>query len=147
MDMATDAPLLMADAAIELFLAVHPDDYPRIVDTQFVPRRTYAATRKTYIGLRENRDDAVDRAMRLFDKGDPVEQGTVHLLRIQFSYKGFAQYATKVLGADEAFAPILYKITYQPGGRDWGAWAFHGDLPLQESAEDGQVLIASEWTV
>ena len=26
------------------------------------------------------------------------------------------------------------------------AWAFHGDLPLQNSADDGQVLIASEWT-
>ena len=77
-----------------------------------------------------------------------MEQGTVLLLRIHFSYKGFAQYATKVLGADEAFAPILYKIIYpyDKSGKDYGAWAFHSDLPLQQSAEDGQVLIASEWT-
>jgi hypothetical protein len=40
MDMATDAPLLMADAAIELFLAVHPDDYPGVLETGLVPRRT-----------------------------------------------------------------------------------------------------------
>ena len=87
-------------------MAIHPDDYPGVVETGLVPRRHYAATHKTYIGLRENRDDAVDRAMRLFDKGDPVEQGTVHLLRIQFSYKGFAQYAFKALGPDEEFAAM-----------------------------------------
>ena len=34
------------------------------------------------------------------------------------------------------------EITY-PG--DNGVWAFLGDIPLHERAEDGQVLIASEW--
>ena len=138
----------VADGALELFLAVHPDDYPGVVETGVVPRRHYAATHKTYIGLRENRDAAADRAMKLFDKGCPMEKGTLRLLRIQFSYKGFAQYSTRVLGPEEAFAPMLYKIIYpyDKSCKDYGAWAFHGDLPLQQIAEDGQVLIASEWT-
>ena len=80
MDMATDAPLLMADAAIALFLAVHPDAYPGVLETGLVSRRTYAATRKTYIGLRENRDDAVDRAMKLFDKGPTLRHGPAEKL-------------------------------------------------------------------
>ena len=70
------AQLQMPDVALELFLAVHPDDHPGVVGTGVVPRRHYAATRKTYIGLREHRDAAVDRAMQLFDKGcsTPAEE-------------------------------------------------------------------------
>ena len=144
MEIEPVAPLQRPDVALEIFLALHPG----VLGTGVVPRRTYAATRKTYIGLRENRDAAVDRAMQLFDKGGLMERPTLRLLRIQFSHKGFAHYATRVRGPDEAFAPMFYKIIYpnDTSGRDYGAWAFHGDLPLQKSSEDGQVLIACEWT-
>ena len=148
MEIVPVAPLQRPDVALELFLAVHPDDHPGVLGTGVVPRRTYAATRKTYIGLREKRDAAVDRAMQLFDKGCSMERPTLRLLRIQFSHKGFAHYATKVRGPDEAFAPMFYKIIYpnDTSGKDYGAWAFHGDLPLQHSDEHGHVLITSEWT-
>ena len=138
----------MPDGALLFFWAVHPADYQGVVETGFVPRLDYAAEHDTYIGLSQNRDDAVARAMELFDEGSAMETGTILLLRIQFSHKGFAHYATRVLGPEEAFAPMLYKIIYpyDTSGQDYGAWAFHGDLPLQHSAEDGPVLITSEWT-
>ena len=49
-----------------------------------------------------------------------------------------------VLGVEEAFAP---KSTYPKDttGTDYKAWAFHGDLPLQEMTNDGHVLISSSW--
>ena len=142
------APLQSSDVALELFLAVHPEDHPGVLATGVLSRRIYAATYKSYIGLRGNRDAAVDRAMKLFDKGWFMDKSTLRLLRIQFSHRGFAHYATRVLGPDEAFATMFYKIVYSNdrSGKDYGAWAFHGDLPVQKTADDGQVLIASEWT-
>ena len=141
------APLEAAEVAGEYYLSVHQDDHTDVVKTGFVLLRTYSATRKTYIGLRKDRDAADDRAMQLFDKGSSIEKSTLKLLRIQFSHRGLAHYATKVHGADAAFATMFYKIVYSNdySGTDYGAWAFHGDLPLQQRAEDGQVLIASEW--
>jgi hypothetical protein len=76
-----------------------------------------------------------------------VWQDDLFLLRSKFSQKGFFKYATKMLGPEDAFSVMLHKITF-PGDKantDYGVWAFHGDLPLHERAEDGQVLIASEW--
>ena len=29
--------------------------------------------------------------------------------------------------------------------KDWGAWASHDDLPLNQTSENGDVLIACEW--
>ena len=29
--------------------------------------------------------------------------------------------------------------------KDWGAWALHADLPLNQTSENGDVLIACEW--
>ena len=29
--------------------------------------------------------------------------------------------------------------------KDWGAWALHADLPLNQTSENGEVLIACEW--
>ena len=148
MEIDTVAPLQMPDGVLVSFLAVHPDDYEGVVETGLVPWLDYAAEHDTYIGLRENGDDAVALTMELFGEGSFMETGPIRLLRIQFSHKGFAYYATRVLGPEEAFAPMLYKIIYpyETSGQDYGAWAFHGDLPLQHSAEDGHVLITSEWT-
>jgi hypothetical protein len=90
---------------------------------------------------------AVQRANSLFAKTTVVDKSTVFLLRSKFSQKGFVKYATKTLGPEDAYCPMLYKITF-PGdtaNTDYGVWAFHGDLPLHERAEDGQVLIESEW--
>lgn len=55
--------------------------------------------------------------------------------------------AAKVLGPFEAFATMLYKITYPKdiSGTDYTVRAFHGDLPFQETTEDSHVLISSAW--
>jgi len=37
------------------------------------------------------------------------------------------------------------KVCIDKSEKDYEAWAFHGDLPLQHITEDGQVLIACEW--
>ena len=147
MEIANETPLQKPDVASEFFLAVHKDDQLTVERTGIVPRRLCAATNKEYIGLRENAADAVERAVMLMGKNCEIHKGNILLLRIQFSHKGFAQYAFKALGPDEAFAPMLHKILYpnDKSGRDYGAWAFHGDLPLQHKTEDGQVLIACEW--
>ena len=147
MEIANDTPLHQPDVAPEFFLAVHKDDQLAVEKNGIVPRRLCAATNKEYIGLRENADDAVERAVMLMGKHSEIHKGNILLLRIQFSLKGFAQYAYPALGPDQAFSPMLHKILYpnDKGGRDYGAWAFHGDLPLQHQTPDGQVLIASEW--
>ena len=50
-------------------------------------------------------------------------------------------------GSESNFTPILHKVVYEydKSDADWGVWYFHGDLPLHDSAADGQVLITSEW--
>jgi hypothetical protein len=147
MEIESMVSLQMQDVAFEAFLAVHKDDHLTCESTGAVPRRLYSGNHKSYIGLRTDKTAAVERAVMLFGKKCHVQKDTILLLRIQFSYQGFTKYATTTLGYDEAFAPMFYKITYpkDTSGTDYGVWAFHGDLPLHERAEDGQVLIACEW--
>ena len=131
----------------EAYLAVCKGDQAMCEMEKKVPRRIYAATGKTYIGLRIHPEAAVDRANCLFGKATVVDKSTVFLLRSKFSQRGFVKYATKTLGPEDAYSVMLHQITF-PGDKantDYGMWAFHGDLPLHERAEDGQVLIASEW--
>ena len=68
------------------------------------------------------------------------------ILRVQCTALGFAKYATMLSGSESNFTPILHKVVYEydKSDMDWGVWYFHGDLPLHDSAADGQVLITSE---
>ena len=72
---------------------------------------------------------------------------TLLVLRVQFTPEGFAKYAANTRGSEWNFCPMFYKMRYSKNDYDMdrGAWAFHGDLPLEERAENGQVLILSEW--
>jgi hypothetical protein len=136
------------EVALEAFVAVLKADHATCESTGFVPLRIYSKYNKTYIGLREDTTAAVKRAGMLFGTKCHVNKETIVILRIQFSFRGFTKYSTTMLGHDEGFRQMLYKVTY-PTGYDTSAdsciWAFHGDLPLQERAEDGGILIASEW--
>ena len=147
MEIDTGAVLEKKDVAIEFFLAVHNEDHSTISRSGSVPLRLYSATRKPYIGLRETSEAAVQRAQEIWGKKCSIDKSSLLLLRFQFSYKGFAEFATKAMGYDASFAPVLYKMTYQhdTSGKDYGAWAFHGDVPLQHVSPAGDVLIASEW--
>ena len=107
----------------------------------------YACPQKTYIGLRIRVEDAVKRAEHLFAKNCEVRRHSLLILRVQVTALGFAKYATMLSGSESNFAPMLHKIVYEydKSFMDWGVWYFHGDLPLRDSAADGQVLITSEW--
>jgi hypothetical protein len=137
----------LPDVALEAYVAVHTEDRKLCDEVGAVRLRHYSATDKTYIGLRQGESEAVERAETLFGKICDVHEDSFQLLRVQFSRLGFAKYTTKVLGPEQSFATMLYKITYMKdkSGTDYKAWAFHGDLPLHETTEDGHVLISSAW--
>jgi hypothetical protein len=135
--------------AFEAYVAVHAEDRKLCDEVNAVRLRHYSATNKTYIGLRKDETDALERAETLFGKICDVDKDSFVLLRVQFSSLGVTKYTTKVLGPEESFASMLHKITYQytkdNSGIDYNEWAFHGDLPLQETTADGDVLISSTW--
>ena len=91
------------------------------------------------IGLRETLADAVDRTVKTegyFDKEKHV------VLEITFTPMGVAYYTKTCQGLDYKFQPMLVKQSYRDG-QDWKAWHFHGDLPLQASDLEGNVLITT----
>ena len=72
-----------------------------------------------------------------------LDQEDTHVvLEITFTPLGLAHYAKICQGYDYGFQPMLQKRTY-PDATDWKVWHFHGDLPLQASDEQGNVLITS----
>ena len=131
--------------AMELFLAIHQDDKDMITRTGTVPRRVYTASNKSYISLRESVEEAVVRVQELCDGRCDIDKQVLYLLKIQFSVRGFYTYGT-TCSTQAPYAPLLYKIQYSNDDqKDWKAWAFHADLPLNETSGTGEVLIASEW--
>ena len=76
-----------------------------------------------------------------------VTRKSLFVLRVLFTFWGFAKYAANTRGSEWNFCPTLYKMycSKNDSDMDRGAWAFHGDLPLEGRAENGQVLILSVW--
>ena len=134
--------------AVELLLAIHRDDKDMIKKNEKVPRRIYAASNKSYLSLRENVGDAVDRYQELFDgrvEAEELNKEVLLVLKIQFSFRGFYIYGTSCR-TQAPYAPLLHKIQYSSTDeKDWKAWAFHGDLPLRQTLDSGDVLTTSEW--
>jgi hypothetical protein len=131
--------------AMELFLAIHEDDKDMIKRKGTVPRRIYAASNKGYLSLREDVAEAVVRVQELFDGRCELNKEVLLVLKIQFSLRGFYTYGT-ACRTQAPYAPLLHKIQYSNHDeKDWKAWAFHGDLPLKQTSDTGEVLIASEW--
>jgi len=97
---------------------------------------------KDYVGLRQRKEDAVERGQKIFKKS--VTKETHIFLKTTFTAAGFAKYATLSTDHEHKFAPQLYKKVYYHSPHDWQAWHFNGDLPLAET-ENEQVLISSEW--
>ena len=109
--------------------------------------RIYGATGKTYIGLREAAEAADDRAMRLFRTDGGLARTSLHLLKIRLSHKGFSCYARRNMGAHYFFDTMFHKNIYRGDrtGTDYGAWSWHGDLPLVDFDEQGNLLMITEW--
>ena len=92
------------------------------------------------IGLRENLEDAVDRTRmtdRHFDKAKHL------VLEITFTPMGVAYYTMTCQGPHNKFQPMLVKQSYGDV-KDWKAWHFYGDLPLQAEDLEGNVLITTQ---
>jgi hypothetical protein len=73
--------------AAQFFLGIHADDQSHIEREKCVPRRHYAAKSRSYISLREDPMEAVNRAACLFDQKCPIDKKNLLLLRIQFTHK------------------------------------------------------------
>ena len=101
---------------------------------------------KDYVGLRQRKEDAVERGQKIFKTS--VTKETHIFLKTTFTAAGFAKYATLSTDHEHNFAPKLYKMVYytrsDQSAYDWLAWHWNGDLPLDD-CENGQQLISSEW--
>ena len=118
------------------------------------------------IALCENPADAVERTTKI---SDPVSKASHVTLEITFTPLGFAHYRKVCQGPDyhwqatmhigrsgtcetqrddmkvmetQKYADWKTGLTYH-GDTDWKGWHFHGDIPLQASDEQGNVLITT----
>ena len=139
--------LRMPEVAFEVFIGVHKDDKITCDRIGAVPRRLCADPQVDYIELAMNLPQAVDRAIQLFGNRCHLTSKSLFVLRVQFTSQGFAKYAAHTLGSESNYCPMLYKSSCSKNDSDMdrGAWAFHRDLPLEERAENRQVVIHSEW--
>ena len=105
-------------------------------------RLRYVSRGKDYVGLRQRKEDAVERGQKIFKTS--VTKETHIFLKTTFTAAGFAKYATLSTDHEHNFAPKLYKKVYYHSPHDWQVWHWNGELPLAE-CENEQVLIWSEW--
>ena len=127
-------------------LAVPPWLVGPVEQDRIARLESFSATTQNYIGLRKSEDEALDRGMKLWNQSGNLNKSTLKLLRIQFSHRGFSKYGNHDLGADHSFSTMFYKNVYTKyNDKDYGAWCFHGNLPLEEYDDDDQWLIVSEW--
>ena len=126
--------------ALVVYVTV-PKELKKIVDdAKSCPAWYVSGPGRDYVGLRERKDEAVERSQRIFNK--PVTKETHIFLKITFSEAGFAKYATLSMPTHN-FAPQLSKMVYytrsEQAAYDWKVWHWNGDLPLDDP------LIESEW--
>ena len=128
---------------LSTFVAVHIDHVDDCIASNRLPLG-YPNVSRNYTGLREFPLDAVERA-KMFYAGE-VTKHTHVLLNICFTPAGVAHYTVENAGQTHNFASILSKMTYHKGEPiDWGVWHFLTDVPLKLEADDGTLLVHSEW--
>ena len=125
-------------AGLLLYKVEAVSELPLII-TDGTLRRQGKGHQQWKIGLRENLADAVDRTTKIFG---PMDKDTHVVLAITFTPLGLAHYGKICQGFDYMFQPMLQKSTYREE-TDWKVWHFHGDLPLEASDEQGNVLITT----
>ena len=131
----------MAFSILEMYLVVHRQDIPYCTTENCVPLR-YVSGGRGYIGLRERKEDALERAKLC--SYDTITHDTHRCLKIYFSALGFAHYASYSRGAEDCYTPVLSKVIYKDTTIDWKVWRFFGDLPLSMTSSQGQ-LLWTEW--
>ena len=136
----------LKDIAGEWLLAVHPDFVRTLNKSRQASLAMFKATWKSYIGLRKSEEEALLRGMALWNNSGQLPKSSLKLLRITFSHRGFSKYAHQVLEQDQSYCTKFHKQVYKFDKiKDWDAWAFHGDLPMEEMGPDGHWLIFSKW--
>ena len=122
---------------------VVPRELKKAVDDTKLCKAWYVSRHgKDYVGLRQRKEDAVERGQKIFKTS--VTKETHIFLKTTFTAAGFAKYATLSTDHEHNFVPKLHKKVYYYSPRDWQVWRWNGDLPLAER-ENEQVLIWSEW--
>ena len=84
---------------------------------------------RSYIGLRERVEDALERAQL---NGQVVSKDTHVLLGLFFSQEGVAHDTLQNTGMGHNYIPMLQKCIYWDR-HDWKVWHFTGDITLQSS--------------
>ena len=133
----------MVVVALSLCSAVQQMDRAACERQNGIPMR-YLAGGRDYIGLRERKPDAVERA-RMNSPGSPVTAETHVLVKINFTQAGVAHFTTRSAGANHNYAPILFKKVYSDPTYDWKVWHFLEDLPLHLETSAGEPLVTSQW--
>ena len=132
-----------------VYLAVRKEDCEQIERTKKVYVHTYGGPRKCYVGLRESPDDALSRAASVFNGKLPVDKTSFDLLKLRFTEAGVAKYTLTTGNPMSYYSSTLHKLVYpnDTSLTDYGAWAFVGDLPIEETDDHGGVLISYERAV
>ena len=95
---------------------------------------------KNLLGLREEKEEALQRAKYVEGKGE-VSKATHLLLQLVFTPKAVARYTLACAGVEFSFAPVLIKQVYpKESKKDWKVWYFHADLSLESDEIQVEVL-------
>ena len=128
----------MAESGLTLFLVLQRSQQEECEAGNVVPLEFCPNRRGNYIGLREEIDDAVDRAVRW---GSVTAQTHV-LLKIHFTEIGFAHFVSASLGQEHNFSTTLHKqVYYEDTTRDWKVWYFLDNLPLTLHEKNTNILL------
>ena len=90
---------------------------------------------KTYLGLRESKEEAWNRFCRFHED---MPQTECMLAAIEFKPRGWMYCTTKMIGIH----PLLCKTVYKDG-IDWGTWHFYGTMPLEIHDENASETLVS----
>ena len=122
---------------------VVPKELKKSVDDTKLCKAWYVSRdARDYVGLRERKQDAVERAKMIYYP-TPVNKETHIFLKTTFTAAGFAKYGTLAM-PQHHFVPKLSKKVYypRPGETpyDWQVWHWNGDLPFDDCE-----LMVSAW--
>ena len=128
--------------ALEVYVAVPRELKKAVDDTKLCKAWYVSRDARDYVGLRERKQDAVERAKMIYYP-TPVNKETHIFLKTTFTAAGFAKYGTLAM-PQHHFVPKLSKKVYypRPGETpyDWQVWHWNGDLPFDDCE-----LMVSEW--
>ena len=133
----------MAASGLTLYLVLENSSRVECEEENVLPVAYCPHRCRNYIGLREEIDDVVERAVLL---GSVTAQTHV-LLQIHFTELGFAHFASASLGQEHNFSTILHKRVYDKDTtRDWKVWYFLDNLPLSlHESKNHEALITHKW--